>query len=436
MSNERKPQKAKGGLWQTTATPNLIRNTSSGTFYARFRLAGKLRWRSLETTTLTSAKLKLADVVADERKLVAAGDGQITFTQAAKIYRERVAADPELKDKTKVDHEQRFARLMKAVVGTGRNSTALPGVAREERARIQAEEVARREQAWAAWGARKIRSITATDCKEWVRKLREAYPGAMVFNKSLATLRMILDIGIEHGARFDNPAKPRSKAVDKELHRKTELPKSLRLPEPAQFDGFVAAIENSGSGWSKPCAELVRFLAFTGLRVGEARFVTWADVSFQRGEIVVRGNPETGLKRRQVGEFRTVPLIPDARALLERLRQERPDEPDTQPVMQVGECQRAMDRAAGAVGMERISHHDLRHLFATRCIESGVDIPTVSRWLGHKDGGALAMRVYGHLRDAHSAEMARKVTFNTATPPANVVKLETERKESYATATH
>jgi integrase len=37
----------------------------------------------------------------------------------------------------------------------------------------------------------------------------------------------------------------------------------------------------------------------------------------------------------------------------------------------------------------------LRHLFATRCIETGVDIPTVSRWLGHKDGGGLAMKVYG-----------------------------------------
>jgi len=42
-----------------------------------------------------------------------------------------------------------------------------------------------------------------------------------------------------------------------------------------------------------------------------------------------------------------------------------------------------------------ITHHDLRHLFATRCIETGVDIPTVSRWLGHKDGGGLAMKVYG-----------------------------------------
>ena len=62
---------------------------------------------------------------------------------------------------------------------------------------------------------------------------------------------------------------------------------------------------------------------------------------------------------------------------------------------------------------------DLRHLFATRCIEAGVDIPTVSRWLGHRDGGALAMKTYGHLRDEHSVNMARKVTFGTASPQSN-----------------
>jgi len=48
---------------------------------------------------------------------------------------------------------------------------------------------------------------------------------------------------------------------------------------------------------------------------------------------------------------------------------------------------------------------------ATMCIESGVDIPTVSRWLGHKDGGALAMRVYGRLRQEHSFSMVKRVTF-------------------------
>ena len=53
----------------------------------------------------------------------------------------------------------------------------------------------------------------------------------------------------------------------------------------------------------------------------------------------------------------------------------------------------------------RITHHDLRHLFATRYIESGVDIPTVSPWLRHKDGGALAMKVHDHLRNQHSVAM-------------------------------
>src|SRR2546421_3410919 len=74
-------------------------------------------------------------------------------------------------------------------------------------------------------------------------------------------------------------------------------------------------------------------------------------------------------------------------------------------------AKKALDRACKKVGADRITHHDLRHLFATRCIESGVDIPTVSRWLGHKDGGALAMKTYGHLRREHSIAQAQKVSF-------------------------
>jgi len=108
-----------------------------------------------------------------------------------------------------------------------------------------------------------------------------------------------------------------------------------------------------------------------------------------------------------------VPMIPEMRRLLLRLRGENNDAPPGESVMQVKECQKAMDRAAKQINMPRITHHDLRHLFATMCIESGVDIPTVSRWLGHKDGGALAMKVYGHLRDHHSVAMAQRVSFST-----------------------
>jgi len=156
------------------------------------------------------------------------------------------------------------------------------------------------------------------------------------------------------------------------------------------------------------CADFAAGLAFTGCRVSEAGEITWRDVDFANGEIVVRGDAETGTKN---WELRRVPLIPDARALFERMRSERADEPLHAKVFRVRECQKALDRACQKVGADRITHHDLRHLFATRCIESGVDIPTVSRWLGHKDGGALAMKTYGHLRREHSIAQAQRVSF-------------------------
>jgi integrase len=247
-----------------------------------------------------------------------------------------------------------------------------------------------------------IRKISKTDCLNWgARFYGQTSP--IAYNHTVSVLRRVFDIGLEMGVRYDNPAKS--------VEWVKESSKKLRLPEPHQFEQFLKEIETSGSGFAKRCAEFVRFLAYGGFRIGEATNVCWHDIDFPRNKIIVRGDPQTGLKGRLAGEDRQVPIIPEMRLLLERLRRERPAETLEDRVMQVRECQKAMNRAAKIVGLTRITHHDLRHLFATRCIEAGVDIPTVSRWLGHKDGGALAMRVYGHLRDKHSVEMSQKVRF-------------------------
>jgi integrase len=177
------------------------------------------------------------------------------------------------------------------------------------------------------------------------------------------------------------------------------------LPEPGKFLEFVSAIENSKVNSCYLAADFVRFLAFGGFRKNEAAHITWGDCDFEQGKIHVRITKN--------GDPRQLPMIAEMRALLERLRAERPNEPIEAPVMKIRGCQISISKACEAVGIPRITHHDLRHLFATRCIESGVDIPTVSRWLGHRDGGALAMKVYGHLRDQHSTAMAQKVTFST-----------------------
>ena len=104
------------------------------------------------------------------------------------------------------------------------------------------------------------------------------------------------------------------------------------------------------------------------------------------------------------------------------MRRERAGAPLNEKVFRVREAQRAINQAAKKVVIARIVHHDLRHLFATICIESGIDIPTVSRWLGHKDGGALATKTYGHLRREHSIAQAQRVSFApVATKQADVI---------------
>jgi integrase len=362
-------------LWQKTKYANLVRNASSGKYFARFRSNGKLIWRGLDTDVLSVAAQRLPDKIKetkDEQVLLASGsDPRITFDSAAKIYIERITASPDFKPRTKAYHQERLDAFFKS---------------------------------WPDVKARAIKDLTKADCIEWRNRFAKDYSPTS-FNHTLGIIRSIFEIGIEAGARRDNPAKA------KEMKRLSETSKRLRLPEPEQFEEFVKEIESSGSGFSKPCGELVQFLAFGGFRISEAKYITWADCDFGRGKITVNGEPETGIKGRHVGETREVPMIPDMRQLLERMRASRPDEPATEKVTRVCECQKAMNRAAKRVGIARITHHDLRHLFATRCIEAGVDIPTVSRWLGHRDGGALAMRVYGHLRDQHSSEMAQKVTF-------------------------
>ncbi len=362
------------GPWQKTPYANLIRYVPSGTYFARIRIQGKLIVRSLKTDSITVAKLRLADLEKDERHSVehrsAAAIGRMTFGACLTLYRERRKGEPNFKPKTEEYYEYRIKALLKS---------------------------------WPDLPGHDVRKITKSDCLNWAAKYRTGVSPSS-FNHTLVLLRHVFEIGIEAGARYDNPARY--------IKASAERPTQLRLPEPNQFAAFIKEVESDGKGYCRHSANLVRFLAYGGFRIHEARNVKWSDVDFKRQKVIVRGDAKTGLKGRMAGEVREVPMIPEMREFLDRLRKERSDEPAETPVMRVRECQKAMDRAAKAVKMERITHHDLRHLFATRCIESGVDIPTVSRWLGHRDGGALAMRTYGHLRDHHSTEMAQRVAFN------------------------
>lgn len=367
-ATETQPQTEGSKDWQKTQFANLWRYKPSGTLYARMRVDGKLIVKSLKTDSITVGKLRLADLEKLERKSseddVKKMKGRLTFGMALGIWRERMEKDVELKPKTKAYYKERIVALFKS---------------------------------WPELQAMDIRNLSKRDCLEWASKFAAGY-SATAYNNTVAVLRNALEVAVEFGARYENPAGT--------VKRRTAKPKKLRLPSQAEFAAFVQTMEDFGDGWCHAAANLVRFLAYGGFRKSEAWEITWADCDFERGRIHVRGHAEHGTKN---SETRYVPMIPEMRSLLESIR---PDVLDLSArVMRIKECDGTMNRAAEKIKMERITHHDLRHLFATRCIESGVDIPTVARWLGHKDGGVLAMKTYGHLRDEHSTEMALRVNF-------------------------
>src|ERR1017187_8235165 len=362
--------------WVKTPVANLVRYKASGIYFARLRIRGKLFRHSLKTDVISVAKLRLGDFIKERQEEM--GDdsvvrsGRMTVGDAICIFRQRLDGQQDIKEGAKVYRRKCLGSLLNS---------------------------------WPELESKPVGKVSKEDCLEWSRKFAARY-SASVYNNTVGTLRMILDVAIEKGARALNPAKA--------ITKRRIQPRELHLPEPEQFDLFVETIGDAGAWCSRDCADLVRFLAYGGFRKTEAANITWNDCDFNSGRIRVRVTKN--------GSPRSVPMIPDMRQLLERLRTERRDEPAETPVMKVRECQKAMDRAAKIVGMPRITHHDLRHLFATRCIESGVDIPTVSRWLGHQDGGALAMKVYGHLRDHHSVSMAQRVTFGRVNA-SNVITL-------------
>ena len=354
------------GKWRSfPKVPNLLQYVSTGLYFARLKVNGKLIRRGLDTKAFADAKLLLHDFVAKESKRRHVSGAPVTFREARGLYESTIETDATLAAQSLYYRKNCIKRLLKS---------------------------------WPGLDKAKLHSINRQQCERWAAALAGEVD-AQYFNNILGTFKAILS----RGNITEDETSP--------LHTIKRMGIELvppTLPEPEQFLKIIETMETSGAGQQQECADFARLLAYSGCRLSEARAATWADVDLANGLLTVHNAKVR--RARNWKPTRLVPIIPDMRVLLLRLQQQNPKPADS--ICAVGECEKSLVRACKIVGIAKLTHHDLRHLFATRCIEAGVDIPTVSRWLGHSDGGALAMKVYGHLRDKHSAEMGAKVTFS------------------------
>jgi len=351
----------------------LYRN-GHGVYFAWFSVRGKQLKRSLKTSDKELARRRLAELRKIAARLHGSDDRNLRFEEVVKSWLESIQGG--VKPST-------YKRRVVCINQLMPFFKTIP-----------------------------MRSMTAADIEKW--KLRRgASIAARTFNKELETLNHVIRYARDvKSIILDNPA-------EKVRNRKTAAA-TIEIPSKEQFRRLVLELRNEPQAVRSGAAAFAEFLAYSGLRLGEGREVQWRDVNFDLNTLLVTGG-ETGTKNHQ---DRTVPLFPGLRRLLEYIMKERGEIINEDRIFGVKDIRQALGSACRRAGLPRFGHHALRHFFCSNAIEAGVDFKAIAGWLGHKDGGVLAAKTYGHLRSEHSAAMARRLTFDAmseALPESTIV---------------
>lgn len=162
---------------------------------------------------------------------------------------------------------------------------------------------------------------------------------------------------------------------------------------------------------------------YTGLRIGELLGLTWDDVDLERGilrvsKTVYRDKKEDGVWQlctdtpKTRSSVRTIPL---PEYMVNMLRRDR-EASETQYIvvnkkgerMPIRSYQYTFEKLTERAGVRKLNFHSLRHTFATRAIECGIDIRTVADIMGHHNASITLNRYAQCLLD-RKIEMMHKI---------------------------
>ena len=238
-------------------------------------------------------------------------------------------------------------------------------------------------------GQRVAAELRAAEVNGFMERLGEDLAPKTV-REVVSLLLAVVDLG---GIRFgDEVALPKARQRAVEVFTEPEL---KRLGQT-----ILCQMDEAGLG--------VLLTAHTGIRLGELCGLQWQDVDAQTGLLHIRRTVERiaqpgGITRLTVLTPKTETSerwVPIPREML-RVMKPRAQTPEAY-LLTGGEtlpdprtCQYRYKALLERCGVRYRSFHALRHTYATRCIERGVDVKSVSELLGHSDV-RTTLRLYVH----------------------------------------
>lgn len=192
-----------------------------------------------------------------------------------------------------------------------------------------------------------------------------------------------------------------------------------------QVDCFTLAeqkeIETAALAAKKDKYKGIVLCLYTGLRIGELLALSWKDIDLEKGILTVSktcrdGNingkhvrisdtPKTENSRRQI------PLSKTILKMLKDMKRKSKCEfviaNGDKPVF-VRTYQRMFELLLKKLHISHKGFHSLRHTFATRALECGMDVKSLSEILGHKNA-TITLNRYAHSLWEHKSEMMNKL---------------------------
>jgi integrase len=278
------------------------------------------------------------------------------------------------------------------------------------------KKIRRDQPAWLALPAAKL---TFEKLDQYVTTVIQAKSPTTV-NKVVDAFKRAYLQGLADHLLSANPAARLARAS-------THAVKADEIPTEEQYHQLIEHFRQSKLSHKWHVIDLVEFLSNFGTRIKEARNILKTDVDLGRRQIAIYGDPDPaiGTKNRKM---RVLPIFDHALPLIQRLLARKNlriygKEVRCDFLLAIGKCYGAINSAARKLGIPVHGHHTFRHLCATRWIEQGVNIKHVAKWLGHQDGGKLALTIYTKARDEQDRHEAAKVkgTLHTIQPASKKI---------------
>ncbi len=221
-----------------------------------------------------------------------------------------------------------------------------------------------------AFGERRLNEITSKEIQLYLERIKTRTSGSCS-NRHRSLWSKIFSIALLWAViEGENPRA-----------RIPKFPESsgrLRYLDHAEIKGFLSVLdENTGS----VSALLLKFLLFTGLRLGETKRLKWEDFEGD-GAIHIRMENAKSKKSRYV-QLNSMAL--DVLADLEKFRTSTNPYifPGLKPGSHITNPKRLFNTMRIKAKLDDVCIHTLRHTFATLSIAAGTDLYVVQSQLGH-----------------------------------------------------